>query len=212
MERKIIKLPSSSGSVSLKAMSGHFSTAHSHVNYYLDMTEPKTSQKMAEHCGNLLAHKYASSIEINTIMCLDETQMIGGFLAQRLSKDGFRGINRDECIHVVTPETNTSGQMIFRDNVRTLIEHKNVLLLVSSVVTGRTVEQGIQCINYYNGNCCAVASIFSAVDMVGAVKIHSLFHVNDIPDYESYPSISCPKCKNGAQIEALINGFGYVKI
>ena len=43
MERKIIKLPSTSGRISLKAVSGHFSTKHSHVNYYLDMTECKTN-------------------------------------------------------------------------------------------------------------------------------------------------------------------------
>lgn len=212
MERKIIKLPSTSGRVSMKAISGHFATTHSHVNYYLDMTEVKTNGRMAEECGYILAHKFTSSMEINTIMCLEETQIIGGFLAQKLSKDGFRGINRGENIYIVTPETNKASQMIFRDNIRQLIEGKNVLMLVSSVATGKTVEQGIECINYYKGNCCAVASIFSAVESVGNVKIHSLFHVNDIPDYCSYNVMDCPKCKNGQSIEALVNGFGYFKV
>ena len=212
MERKIIKLPSTSGTITLKAVSGHFSTKHSHVNYYLDMTECKTNQRMAEECGHLLAHKYTSSTVIHTIMCLDETQMIGGFLAQKLSKDGFRGINRGECIHVATPEINMAGQMIFRDNVRTLIENRNVLVLVSSVVTGKTVEQSIECINYYKGHPIAVSSIFSAVDNVDKVPIHSLFHINDIPDYAHYPAMDCPKCKNGQPIEALVNSFGYFKL
>ncbi len=42
--------------------------------------------------------------------------MIGGFLAHELSQTGFRSLNHGETVHVVTPEFNSFGQMMFRDN------------------------------------------------------------------------------------------------
>ncbi len=57
MERKIIKLPSASGKISLTAVSGHFATNHSHVNYYIDMTEIKTNHRTALESAKLLARR-----------------------------------------------------------------------------------------------------------------------------------------------------------
>ncbi|WP_122789930.1 orotate phosphoribosyltransferase [Intestinibacillus sp. Marseille-P6563] len=212
MERKIIKLPSASGQISLTAVSGHFATNHSHVNYYIDMTDIKTNQRVADEIAKMLARQYSSTTVVNAIVCLDSTQMIGGFLAQQLSQSGFRSLNRGEAIHVVTPEFNSFGQMMFRDNIRPLIRGKSVMLLMSSVTTGLTVEQGAECIEYYGGHLCGVSAIFSAVDRVDDTTIHSLFHINDLPDYESHNSAECPACRRGERIEAIINGFGYFKI
>ena len=61
MERKAIYIPSSSGKVSLKAIPGHFATNHSHVNYYIDMTDIKSNQSVAEEIAKMLAQQYTSS-------------------------------------------------------------------------------------------------------------------------------------------------------
>ncbi|MGM9612513.1 MAG: orotate phosphoribosyltransferase [Butyricicoccus sp.] len=212
MERKAIFIPSSSGKVSLKAVPGHFATNHSHVNYYIDMTDIKSNQRVAEEIAKMLVPQYSSSTEIRAILCLDGTEMIGGFLAQQLSKSSYRGVNHGEAIYVLTPEFNKVGQMMFRDNFRPVINHQNVILLMASVTTGMTVQQGAECISYYGGNLCGVSAIFSALDRVNDIRINSLYHINDLPGYDSYPSSRCPFCGRGEKLDAIINGFGYFKI
>lgn len=105
MERKAIKIPSSSGRVSLKAVPGHFSTSHSHVNFYIDMTDIKNNAQVAEEIAKMLAHQYSSTTEVRAILCLDGTEMVGGFLARELSKGSYRGLNRGEAIYVLTPNS-----------------------------------------------------------------------------------------------------------
>lgn len=212
MERKIIKLPSASGKISLTAVSGHFATNHSHVNYYIDMTEIKTNHRTALESAKLLARQYSATTEVNAIVCLDSTLMIGGFLAHELSQTGFRSLNHGETVYVVTPEFNSFGQMMFRDNIRPLIKNAHVMLLMSSVTTGLTVEQGAECIEYYGGQLCGVSAIFSALDRVNDISIHSMFHINDLPYYDSHIASECPACRRGEKVEAIINGFGYFKI
>ncbi|MBP3312278.1 MAG: orotate phosphoribosyltransferase [Butyricicoccus sp.] len=212
MERKAIYIPSSSGKVSLKAVPGHFATNHSHVNFYIDMTDIKSNQRVAEEIAKMLVPQYSSSTEIRAILCLDGTEMIGGFLAQQLSKSSYRGVNHGEAIYVLTPEFNKVGQMMFRDNFRPVINHQNVILLMASVTTGMTVQQGAECIRYYGGNLCGVSAIFSALDRVDNIRINSLYHINDLPGYDSYPSSQCPACRRGEKLDAIINGFGYFKL
>ncbi|MGN1008973.1 MAG: orotate phosphoribosyltransferase, partial [Butyricicoccus sp.] len=197
---------------SLKAVPGHFATNHSHVNYYIDMTDIKSNQRVAEEIAKMLVPQYSSSTEIRAILCLDGTEMIGGFLAQQLSKSSYRGVNHGEAIYVLTPEFNKVGQMMFRDNFRPVINHQNVILLMASVTTGMTVQQGAECISYYGGNLCGVSAIFSALDRVNDIRINSLYHINDLPGYDSYPSSKCPFCRRGDKLDAIINGFGYFKI
>ena len=212
MERKAIYIPSSSGKVSLKAVPGHFATNRSHVNFYIDMTDIKSNQRVAEEIAKMLVPQYSSSTEIRAILCLDGTEMIGGFLAQQLSKSSYRGVNHGEAIYVLTPEFNKVGQMMFRDNFRPVINRQNVILLMASVTTGMTVQQGAECIRYYGGNLCGVSAIFSALDRVDNIRINSLYHINDLPGYDSYPSSQCPVCRRGEKLDAIINGFGYFKL
>ena len=212
MERKAIYIPSSSGKVSLKAIPGHFATNHSHVNYYIDMTDIKSNQSVAEKIAKMLAQQYTSSTQIRAILCLDGTEVIGGFLAQQLSRTSYRGVNHGEAIYVLTPEYNSAGQLMFRDNFRPILKNENILLLMASVTTGLTVQQGAECIAYYGGRLCGVSAIFSALDRVDDVHIHSLYHVNDLPGYDSHISSQCPACRRGEKLEAIINGFGYFKL
>ena len=209
MEKQGFLIPSRIGSVKLRVTPGHFATTHSHVNYYLDMTEIRNRQFSAQHVAMTLAQRFTSNTVIHTIICLDDTQMIGGFLAQALSRNGFRGLNQGESLYVITPEYNTVGQMIFRENTQPLLRGRNVLVLMASVTTGKTIQQCEECLEYYGGRMVSVASVFSAVEEIDHVRIEALFHASDIPHYASYRSIDCPLCKQGVRVDAMVNGFGY---
>lgn len=194
--------------IKIGVIPGHFATNHSHINYYVDMTSVKTSYKMAKAAASQLAETY-SSTHIDTIICLEGTEILGAFLAESLSDSG---INSGADISVITPELNPNNQMIFRDNTQKKIWGKRVLLLISSVSTGKTINRAIECLQYYNGNLVAIGAIFSAIEKVNEIDIHAIFTRKDIPSYDTYLSGDCPMCKNGQKVDALVNSFGYSKI
>ena len=187
---------------------GHFATNHSHINYYVDMTSIKTSHKMAKAAAGQLAGTYTGT-HIDTIICLEGTEILGAFLAESLSESG---INNGADISVITPELNPNNQMIFRDNTQKKIWGKQVLLLISSVSTGKTINRAIECLKYYNGNLAAIGALFSAIKESNGIDVHAIFSGDDIPGYATYLSGDCPMCKSGQKVDALVNSFGYSKI
>ncbi|MCR5306269.1 MAG: orotate phosphoribosyltransferase [Oscillospiraceae bacterium] len=194
--------------ISIGIMPGHYATNHSHVNYYVDMTSIKTSWKMAKEAAWELG-KHLGSTYVDTIICLEETEILGAFLAEYLSQGG---INQGNDINLITPELNAVNQMIFRDNVQKKIWGKKVLVLVSSVSTGQSIDRAADCLKYYNGELAAIGAIFSAISKVGEREICSLFTADDLPRYESVSAAECPLCRNGVKVDALINSFGYSKL
>lgn len=86
METRIMKILSKNGSVPLKLIYGHFATNHSHINCYLDMTTLKTRQSEAQLAAQALVQHYVATTIVDTILCLDGTQIIGAYLAQELSR------------------------------------------------------------------------------------------------------------------------------
>ena len=104
--------------VKIGVIPGHFATNHSHVNYYVDMTAIKTSSTIAKEAASLLAQEYMMGTNIDTIVCLEGTEMLGAFLAQALSDASVPVLNAGHDINVITPELNASNQMIFRDNTQ----------------------------------------------------------------------------------------------
>ena len=187
---------------------GHYATNHSHVNYYVAMTSIKTSMKMANEAAKELAATFAST-HVDTIICLEGTEILGAFMAQNLSE---AGVNSGADINVVTPELNAVNQMIFRDNTQKKIWGKQVLLLISSASTGKSIARAKDCLQYYNGHLVGVAAIFSAIKESDGVEVHSLFSGKDLPDYNTYAANECPMCKAGQKVDALINSFGYSKL
>ena len=194
--------------IKIGVIPGHYATNHSHVNYYVAMTSIKTSLDMAKETAKELAPKYKAT-HIETIICLEGTEILGAFLAEQLA-DG--GINRGMDINVLTPELNAVNQMIFRDNTQKKIWGKQVLLLISSASTGKSINRAIDCLKYYNGNLVGIAAIFSAIKESNGIEVHSVFHADDLPDYQNFPASECPMCKSGQKVDALINSFGYSKI
>ena len=209
MENQAIKFYSRAGNnIALRAIPGHFATNHSHVNYYIDMTKIKTSHKMCKAAANELASQYANT-HIDTIIALEGTIMLASFLAQSLSE---AGINVGTDINVVTPEKNVNNQMIFRDNVQHKICNKQILLLISSASTGKSISRAVDCLQYYSGNLAGIAAIFSAIEEFNSIPIRSVFGLLEIPNYKNCAVANCPMCASGQKVDAIVNSFGYSKL
>lgn len=199
-------------SIALKVYQGHFVTPHSHISHYFDMTTLRTRASEAAAVARVLARKYAMTTIVDTIICMDGTEVIGAFLAQELSQAGIMIMNAHQTIYVVPPEFNANGQIIFRDNLKPMIQGKNILILAASATTGGTLQGCIDCAKYYGGIVQGIAAIFSALSEVGGVEINSIFTQDQVPEYHSYPSAACPHCKAQERIDAIVNGFGYSKL
>ena len=205
------KVTSSAG-VTIDVTRGHFSTGHSHINYYVDTTTLKASHSECAAAAKQLAALYAYNTVVDTIVCIEGTEVIGAFLAEELTKTGFRSMNSHQTIYVIPPDYNSANQLIFRDNIRPMIEGKNVLLLLADVTTGRTSAKCVEGVQYYGGNVQGVCALFSAVDHVGGYPVTAVFTTKDIPDYQAYDSHECPFCKGNVKLDALVNSFGYSKL
>ena len=145
--------------IQIGVIPGHYATNHSHVNHYVAMTSIKTSLKMSKEAAKELAATYVST-PVDTIICLEGTEILGSFLAESLSQGG---INNATDINILTPELNAVNQMIFRDDTQKKIWGKQVLLLISSASTGKSINRAIDCLQYYNGKLVGIAAIFSAI-------------------------------------------------
>lgn len=212
MEKRAIQIKSHADSrIYINVIPGHFATNHSHINYYIDMTSIKYQMSMAREAGIQMAANYLTQ-PIDTIICMDGCEIIGGFLARELTKEGHVSVNIAEEMYLVTPEFNSSGQIIFRDNVQRMIWNKNVLLLLASVTTGKTITRSMECVKYYGGNIVGISAIFSAISEKSGNQIDALFTDRDIPDYHSYSFNECPDCKEKRKIDAIVNSYGYSKI
>ena len=212
MEHRLIKLYSKSHTVPLKVLPGHLATNHSHVNFYIDITTLKTRVSEAEEVARTLAGKYMMNTVVDTIVCLDGTQVIGALLAQELTRNGLASMNAHNTIYVVTPELDANGQLLFRDNLQPMVRGKHVLILMASATTGITIRKSAECVQYYGGEVAGMCAIFSAVKQAEGHEVHAVFHLEDVPEYQSFAPHDCPLCKAGMPIEALVNSFGYSKL
>lgn len=196
----------------LRVAHGHFATTNCHSNYYIDVVAHKARVSEAKAIAEDLASCFTSSTVVDTILCLDGTEVIGAFLAEQLADANVINMNAHKSIYVVTPETTNTNQLLFRDNIVPAIAEKHVLVLAVSVASGKTVEAAIDAVNYYNGSVSGVAAIFSTAERCGGFPVYSVFNPNDLPDYTCCPSNECPMCKAGQRVDALVNCHGYSKL
>lgn len=196
----------------LRVANGHFATGRSHTNYYIDVTTQKSRLSEASAVAKELVSYYNKSAIVDTILCLDETQVIGTCLAEELTKEDFMNMNAHQTIYVVTPEQTSGNQLIFRDSLAPMIQGKHVLILAASVNTGYTAKAAIEAIGYYGGFVTGIASIFATADECMGYPVRSVFNPKDLDDYKLYASHECPMCKNGQKIDALVNSFGFSKL
>ena len=205
---KYTKIQTIGTDVPLKVRSGHFATNHAHINYYIDMTTMKSRISEAEELAKALVGMYLHDTVVDTIVCMEGTEVIGAFLAKELKKGGFLNVNAHKTIYVVTPEFNSNSQLIFRDNIIPMIHGKHVMILTATVCSGKTLNKAMECIQYYGGILTGMSAAFSALDEVNGVPIQAVFSRKDLPDHAYYDYRDCPYCKAGRKLDALVNPFG----
>ena len=196
----------------LRVSRGHFATSHSHINYYIDVTTQKTRLSEAKAVAKELVSYYKSSTIVDTILCLDEMQVVGACLADELTRADFLNMNAHQTIYIVTPEQTSGNQLLFRDSMAPMIAGKHVLILAASVNTGYTVKAAIEAVGYYGGATVGIASIFATTEECMGIPVNSVFDPNDLDGYMISPSHECPMCKRGERIDALVNSFGFSKL
>lgn len=211
--QEMIKIPlKENPSVVLKAIPGHFITPNSHVNYYLDMTTIKSRLSESSATAKELSRQIDPTTIVDTIVCMDGCEIIGAYLAEELTKAGIISINFHKTIYIVTPETASTGQFVFRDNIQPMIKGKNVLLLMASATTGQTIIKATQALRYYGANISGISAVFSAANSSMGIPIKSLFTIKNIPDYKAYDPEGCSMCREKKAIDAFANAYGYSSV
>lgn len=196
--------------IKLTIYPGHFATSHAHVDNYISMTEVRTSSIMASETADELA-KVFKYMQVDTIICLEFTQNIGALLAEKLS-GGRREVNSGNDIHVITPSINSNNQLTFTSDTQPFVTGRNVLILLSTISTGRSLSRAQECVGYYGGRLVGIGAIFSAIDESDGVPVHSIFKRKDLGSYNSYRSDECPFCKAGRKLDGFITTGGYTEL
>lgn len=209
---QMYKIRTKNKNVFLRVARGHFATSHSHTNYFIDVTTQKTRLSEAKSVAKELVSEYRATTIVDTILCLDGTEVIGACIADELTKADFTNMNAHQTIYVVSPEYIAGGQLIFRDNLTAMIENKHVLILAASVTTGKTAQAAIDAVKYYGGTVVGVSAVFATVNECQGYPVTSIFNPHDLDDFQSYNPHNCPLCNGGQKIEALVNSFGYSKL
>ena len=209
MSIQLFTLPNKKGTLPLRLAHGHFATSHSHINYYLDLAKTKHRLSEAQEVAANLCSKFRTSKIIDTILCLDGTEVIATCMANELTQSGYSNMNAHRTIYIVTPEHTSGSQLFFRENTTPMIQGKHVLVLAASTVTGYTVQAAVEAIRYYNGYPEGICSIFTCLDECAGFPITSVYSKKeDLEDYQSCPSTECPMCKAGQKLDGLVNSFG----
>ena len=197
----------------IKILEGHFATVNSHINTYIDMSTVKCRHNNGRETARVLANHFQNNTMIDTIVCLDGTELIGAFMAEFLADTGIMSINSGKNISIITPDVNAYGQLVFMDSTLRMIKHMQVLVLAASVTTGQTITRAAEAVSYYGGTVRGVAAIFSNVEQTAeGMEIFSIFQKEDLPDYQSYLPSECPMCRKKMPIDAIVNSFGSSKL
>ncbi len=212
-DARLIYTRNKNTNLQLKVIPGHFATNHSHINYYVDMTAPRMIYREARKVAEVLSRKYKNIVPVDTIFCLDGTEVIGAMLAEQLADAHLgMGSHAKKDVAVVTPETDNTGRLILRDNLKPLVKNRDCVILVASASTGYTVHKGIETVRFYGGMIRGVSAIFSKIRHQDNIQVDSVFTLEDLPDYKSYDFTNCPYCKRGEPIDAIANGHGYSEL
>lgn len=202
------RIETKSPNLYLSGHKGHFVTGRSHMNYYIDITSQKSCLSEAKAVARAIVPSYKMSTMVDTILCLDGTEVIGTCLANELTRNDFASINANGEINILTPEYTPNNQLIFRDNTVQMITGRQVLIFAASVVTGSTARAAMEAIEYYGGSVAGMASIFATVKEIGDIPVVSIFDPQDLEGYVCSSSIDCPMCRQGQKVDALINSYG----
>lgn len=194
--------------VVLRYVPGHFITPSSHVNYFMDLIDMKSRQREARETAREMAARFYATANVDTILCLDNMDVIGAYMAESLSEAGIFSKNAHKTMYITRPEYNSTGQIIFRQNTLHMVMNKDVLILTATVSTGVSLSNAINGVEYFGGRVVCVSSIFAAVDEIDNLPVYSLYSQKDLADYKSFTALDCPMCKAHVPVDAICNGFG----
>ena len=93
----------------LRVAKGHFATNDRHSNYYIDVVAQKARLSEAKAVAEELSSYFGHTTIVDTVLCLDGTEVIGACLADQLTKADFVNMNAHKTIYVVTPEITPSN-------------------------------------------------------------------------------------------------------
>lgn len=220
--------------LALKVTKGHFSSDRFHVNYYIDMTSLKMRMADAQNVAKAMVSRYISKVNIpetsttfgyanaghlasalsskapiDTIICMDGCEVIGAYVADELSHKGVSTLNSHHTSYIITPEFDSSGQMVVRDNIKPMIKGKHVLVVLATAMSGRTIAKSIRCIDSYGGIVEGISVIFSAVSEIEGHPVNSVFSINDLPDFKLSDPNECCDCQKQVKLDAIVNSYGY---
>lgn len=208
----IVKVATKGQNLHLRVATGHFASSNRHSNYYIDVVTQKARVSEAKAVAKEICSYYYTDTVVDTILCIDGTEVIGAYLADALAKADFISMNAHKSIYVVTPEVTSANLFLFRDNIVPMIEGKNVMILGVSLTSGKTAEAAVEAVKYYGGKVTGIASIFSTVEECAGLPVRSVFTPKDLEDYNSYLPHECPMCKADKKIDALVNYHGFSKL
>ena len=98
--------------IKLSIYSGHFATGHAHVDRYISMTEIRSNAAMAAEAADEIS-KFFRCTPIDTIICLENTQVIGAFIAQDVFLgNSFYTTSACRISRGIIPDALTSEQVI----------------------------------------------------------------------------------------------------
>jgi len=197
--------------ITMEAVPGHYTTNAIHVNYYLNVSGLKSNALVAREVAREMSLPYSTSDRVDTIVCMDKTEVIGAYLAEELARSGVSA-SSDGDIHVVSPASNVNSNLVFTDNAVEWITDRNIVLLVACVSTGRTLKTALACLAYYGGKVAGISALFMSSPETLDHEVHALFTADDIPDYESASPGQCKMCRAGRKLDAIVSNEGYMKI
>jgi len=210
MERKAFNIPHQKNpNISIRVIPGHFATSNSHTSHFLDVNYLKSGALAAREVARELAVPYANTV-IETIVCMEKTEVIGAYLAEELMETGASSIKGEE-IFIVTPRLGVNRKLLFQDSNADLIADRSVILLVASISSGVTAENALECIAYYGGNVAGISVLFYASKEKLEKEVHALFVSDDIPGYKLSDINECEMCASGRKLDAMINSEGYTR-
>ena len=109
MAIRLYETRTNNSNVPLRVAMGHFATSHSHINYYIDLTMTKHRLSEAKEVAAQLCDRISPVTVIDTILCLDGTEVIAACMASELTRRGYANYNAHNTIYVVTPEHTTGS-------------------------------------------------------------------------------------------------------
>jgi len=196
----------------MHATPGHFTTSNSHVNHFLDLDDMKSNAPIARDVAQELATPYIASTLIETIVCMEGTEVVGAYLAEELIKEGMSLFTNDGNIHVLTPIRTLSGNLMFQKSTQEWIFDKSILLVVASVCGGSTMKRALECMSFYGGKVVGISALFCNITGKRGKEINALFTCDDIPSYQVWKPNECELCKAGKKIDAIVSSEGYTEM